>query len=266
MGCVGRLMPVLQILRLRRLVFAVALLSPAAAFFDAEPGALFTDDPVNCSKTCRPRPSPLSSTQKNVLVLGDSIASPEIGYFNELERFLGTAVAVKFVSTTLTGVCGTSRGVLACLDGWLAGRTGWDVISMNWGMHDICPTYYRPIPRIEYEANLLIMHAKLAAALNPGGKVLWVSSTPVPPTYSFRNNSDVVDINARAAAIFRYLGVAQDDLCAIPPPPFHCTLHDSVAHGTCTHTHPIAISSYIATFATRAARLAGTRRSSKSVE
>jgi len=205
-------MPVLQILRLRRLVFAVALLSPAAAFFNAEPGALFTDDPVNCSKTCRPRPSPLSSTQKNVLVLGDSIASPEIGYFNELERFLGTAVAVKFVSTTLTGVCGTSRGVLACLDGWLAGRTGWDVISMNWGMHDICPTYYRPIPRIEYEANLLIMHAKLAAALNPGGKVLWVSSTPVPPTYSFRNNSDVVDINARAAAIFRYLGVAQDDL------------------------------------------------------
>ena len=160
------------------------------------------------------QPLPLSTTKANVLVLGDSISSAEIGYFSEVVRELGPGVAAQQVSTLLSGECGTSIGVLSCLDGWLADRVGWDVISMNWGLHDICPKMYYPISRAEYEAHIETMIAKFTAALKPGGKLLWVSSTPVPPSYKKRNNSDVVDINKRASSIFERHGIAQEDLYA----------------------------------------------------
>jgi hypothetical protein len=169
-------------------------------------------DDVNCTSTCTAQPKPLSHSQKNVLILGDSISSAEIGYLEEVERVLGAAVSVQHVSTKQNRECGTSIGVLACLDGWLAGRDGWDVISMNWGLHDVCPKMYWPISRADYEAHLQTMHNKFAASLAPGGSMLWVSTTPVPPSYKQRNNSDVVDINARAQAYFSRIGVAQEDL------------------------------------------------------
>jgi hypothetical protein len=87
------------------------------------------------------------------------------------------------------------------------------VISINWGLHDICAHMYAPVSRAQYEAHLEFMAKRFAAALKPPhGKLLWVSTTPVPPSYKPRNNSDVVDINARARRIFDRLGVAQEDL------------------------------------------------------
>jgi hypothetical protein len=47
----------------------------------------------------------------------------------------------------------------------------------------------------------LIYH-DLKRALIPNGTLIWTSTTPVPPSYKGRNNSDVVSINAIAAELF----------------------------------------------------------------
>merc|ERR1740117_857894 len=46
------------------------------------------------------------------------------------------------------------------------------------------------------------LYQKMSAALAPGGVLIWRTTTPVPPSYKARNNSDVVAVNALAATLF----------------------------------------------------------------
>ena len=58
------------------------------------------------------------------------------------------------------------------------------VITMNFGIHDCCPGGDGRKPGItvslaEYIKNLAIIYETASAALAPGGKILWVTTTPV---------------------------------------------------------------------------------------
>lgn len=178
-----------------------ALDDPEMAYGKDVDRDVLTLAPADCSQVCADTPEPLSTSQQNVLILGDSVSSPHEGYFNEVAREL-PSVKLQHLMTHGGGQCGTSVGVLACLDTWLESRHGWDVISLNWGLHDVCPGMYAPVSLDDYEANLRVMRTTLSAALRLGGALLWVSTTPVPPSYAPRDNSDVVDINARAWRVF----------------------------------------------------------------
>jgi hypothetical protein len=106
--------------------------------------------------------------------------------------------------------CGTSIGLAACARPWLFGNSStpspsspkWDVIHFNWGLHDIAPKMYYPIPPELYVANMEAVYQDLKMALAPGGTLIWTTTTPVPPSYKNRNNSDVVAINALMAELF----------------------------------------------------------------
>ena len=73
------------------------------------------------------------------------------------------------------------------------------MIHFNWGLHDICASMYSPVTMAEYEANMEKIYEVLKGALAPNGTLVWSTTTPVPPSYSARNNTDVVAINAAMA-------------------------------------------------------------------
>ena len=53
----------------------------------------------------------------------------------------------------------------------------------------------------EYLSNVRAIIAKLKTGLTDGGKIVWVSTTPVPVSYVGRNDSDVVARNAKMNAL-----------------------------------------------------------------
>ena len=67
-----------------------------------------------------------------------------------------------------------------------------------------------------YLHNLEQLYLRLKSALAPNGKVIWRTTTPVPPSYTKRNNTDIVAVNALAAQLFgpgsKYPEVAVHDL------------------------------------------------------
>ena len=77
---------------------------------------------------------------------------------------------------------------------------------------------YANVTRASYEANMELLYQKMRAKLAPNGRLIWSTTTPVPPSYKARNNTDVVDINARMAKLFgpgsRHEDVAVNDLYA----------------------------------------------------
>ena len=161
---------------------------------------------------CGPGNLTWSDTRPNLLVVGDSISAVGTGYVEDLTSVLGGLAHVVHAGTVADngrrlgnepdlghkGPCGTSFGVLECVDTWLGPRK-WDAISFNWGLHDICPKLYAPVSRTEYAENVRAIVTKLSAGLTARGKIVWVSTTPVPASYPSRNDSDVVALNAIAA-------------------------------------------------------------------
>jgi hypothetical protein len=174
--------------------------------------------PTNCSKLCSGKPLPLSTSVPNVLLVSDSIGSGGTGYLTNTVAMLGPSnssvtgagtIGNAFVQhsgtnwTALHGYCGTSIGVVACAKPWLAGQqTKFDVIHWNWGLHDIAPSMYYPITTDEYVANMEALYGDLKSALTENGTLIFTTTTPVPPSYKNRNNSDVVKINALAMTLF----------------------------------------------------------------
>lgn len=177
----------------------------------ASAGATFNRDD-NCSQQCTGPPMPLNISVPNVLLLSDSIGDTGSGYFLNVKAMVGAGSAVDAGGATGNGyvqhtgaygkgICGTSFGALACADLWL-GAGGWSVIHFNWGLHDICAKMYAPVTSQEYVANMEAIYHKLQAALAPNGTLIWATTTPVPPSYKARNNSDVVRINDLMRSLF----------------------------------------------------------------
>lgn len=58
-----------------------------------------------------------------------------------------------------------------------------------------------PVTTEEYISNMGVLIKEMRSALAPNGTLIWSTTTPVPPSYTARNNSDVVVINAAMKAL-----------------------------------------------------------------
>ena len=187
--------------------------SYAAALAIARTGA----DEQDCSHTCK---APFRTDNGTVLLVGDSITA---GYFPDVAGIVdGRAPAAACYDaghtggqSSIAGVilgrfgsgdgwCGTSHGVLQCVDGYLNQlNANLSVIHFNWGLHDIDPHIYRThISHSQYYANMEKLYLTFKRAA-PAATVVFQTTTPVPPSYTRgRDNKDVIAINDVAKTLF----------------------------------------------------------------
>jgi len=159
----------------------------------------------------------LSSTKPNVWIFGDSISQKNIGYYDYVEDLVSDQVELHYgsggVDPASDGGCGSSFGTVACLSAWIGQNTTYDVISFNWGLHDIAPDLYTTVEENEYISNLMKMHSILKDHLATNGTIIWQSTTPVPPEAEHRTNDDVINFNNLASdTLTQYDDVVTNDL------------------------------------------------------
>lgn len=151
------------------------------------------------------------------LIIGDSIS---LGYTPYVQDMLRGRVEVVHnpgnAQHTGTG--------LEKLDDWL-GSEPWDLIHFNWGLWDLCyrhpeATTYGNRDKInghqtfsisEYRSNLEGLVQKLK---HTGARLIWASTTPVPPGEAGRVRGDAVRYNAAAEDIMDAYGIPINDLYA----------------------------------------------------
>ncbi len=158
-----------------------------------------------------------------VLIIGDSIS---IGYQEPLREALKGKANVHRPMTN----CGpTSRGVEQ-IDEWLgsdASEKGkWDVIHFNFGLHDVrhfddqgkatdADKGHRQVSDADYEKNLEQLVARLKKT---GAKLIFCTTTPVPPGSPGRIPGDEVKYNEIALRVMKKHGVAINDLYSFALP------------------------------------------------
>jgi len=156
-----------------------------------------------------------------VLLIGDSIS---IGYTLPTRALLKGKANVHRPGTN----CGpTTRGV-AGIDDWL-GDGKWDVIHFNWGLHDLKylgpkgenladpkdPKNGQQVPIDDYAKNLDTLVTRMKKT---GAKLIWCTTTPVPPGAKGRVVGDSAKYNAAALKVMQKHGVAVDDLYTFTRP------------------------------------------------
>ena len=166
------------------------------------------------------KPSPVFAPVKDnsnlprVLLIGDSIS---IGYTLPTRKLLMGKANLHRIPTN----GGPTTKGLAEIDKWL-GKSKWDVIHFNWGLHDL--KYMGPngqnlfpkekggkpqVPIDAYEKNLDKLVTRLKKT---GAKLIWRNTTPVPPGSKGRYVSDSVKYNAAATRVMKKHGVPTHDL------------------------------------------------------
>jgi len=90
----------------------------------------------------------------------------------------------------LAGQAGASSRGAACIDRWL-GSGPWDIVHVNFGLHDIDSSEF--VPPANYTSNLELIYSRIVPKLTAKGQLIWASSSPVPypSEYKLRNNSAV---------------------------------------------------------------------------
>ena len=139
-------------------------------------------------------------SKPNVLFVGDSISGQIEPQARRLlaAHDLGTTL---FASTGKDGYCGTSVGLLACVDPYLAAGN-FTVAHVNWGMRDIAWKMYAKVTRGAYAAHMETLYWKLRSSMPPNATIIWATTTPVPPSYDNRKNSDVLEVNDIIRSLF----------------------------------------------------------------
>jgi len=144
-----------------------------------------------------------------VLLIGDSIS---IGYTGPVRKVLAGKANVHRIPENAGD---TSRG-LEKLDIWL-GDGKWDVIHVNWGLHDLKRMKEGKLdssgeqvnPPEQYRENLEKLVKRLKKT---GAKLIWASTTPVPEGAGGRTKGDEVRYNEIAAGVMKENGIPVDDL------------------------------------------------------
>jgi len=164
-----------------------------------------------------------------VLLVGDSIS---MGYAEPTGKLLAGKADVSRIPVNGGP---TTRG-LENLDEWL-GKTKWDVIHFNWGLHDM--KHFRDgkldvsgkplVPIDQYDKNLRKLVNRLEAA---GAKLVWASTTPVPEGADGRKPSDPPAYNAVAEKIMKERGIAINDLYSFALPRLSEMQHPRNVHFT----------------------------------
>ena len=152
-----------------------------------------------------------------VLLIGDSIS---IGYTLPTRKLLMGKVNLHRIPTN----GGPTTKGLASIDTWL-GKSKWDLIHFNWGLHDLKymgPNGQNLFPKEKggkpqvaidaYEKNLdkLVTRLKKTDA-----KLIWRNTTPVPPGSKGRYVGDSVKYNAAATRVMKKHDVPTHDLFTI---------------------------------------------------
>jgi len=170
--------------------------------------------PVDPPTACGFYPEPLSTTQPNVLLIGDSISMPVPftpgGYGAPVHDMLtNEGIAAQHNGGWGSGgqASNTVKG-LECTDSktqgnWLNVTRKYDVIHFNFGLHDLVDAgpgegkEHVEIP--QYGQNLVTIYNRLAAKAK---HVIWTSTTPCPnvTTSMGRTDAKVVAYNAQALA------------------------------------------------------------------
>jgi acyl-CoA thioesterase-1 len=172
------------------------------------------------AKAPNPVTAPITDTPglPRVLLIGDSIS---MGYTLPVRAQLAGKANVHRPGENSGD---TARGV-ASLDKWL-GDGKWDVIHFNFGLHDLkylddagqlaAPDKGRQVHTLaQYEANLRTIVARLKKT---GAKLVYATTTPVPPGSQGRVADDAVKYNAVAVRVMKESGVAINDLHAYVVP------------------------------------------------
>lgn len=147
-----------------------------------------------------------------VLILGDSIS---IGYMVAARDELKGEANVHRPATN----CGPTIRGLQAIDAWL-GDGKWDVIHFNFGLHDLkfiddagkntSPDKgHHQVSPEDYEKNLQTLVERLKKT---GAKLIFATTTPVPPGAAARVKGDADKYNAIARRVMEKNGVAIDDL------------------------------------------------------
>ena len=133
----------------------------------ADANVLFGDNAVDANYS-----------KPNVLFVGDSISGQIEPQARRLlaAHDLGTTL---FASTGKDGYCGTSVGLLACVDPYLAAGN-FTVAHVNWGMRDIAWKMYAKVTRGAYAAHMETLYWKLRSSMPPNATIIWATTTPVP--------------------------------------------------------------------------------------
>ena len=149
-----------------------------------------------------------------VLLIGDSIS---MGYTLAVrEKMKGRANVHRPPEN-----CGDTARGLARIDAWLGGDH-WDVIHFNFGLHDlkyldekggyVPPEKGRQVaPPEVYQTRLRDLTLRLKKT---GAKLVFATTTPVPPGTLGRKAGDEVIYNQAALAVMKEQEVPVDDLCA----------------------------------------------------
>jgi len=154
----------------------------------------------------------------NVLIIGDSIS---IGYFPPAKELLKYDAVV----VHNPGNARHTRFGLEKLDAWL-GRTKWDVIHFNHGLHDlkyvdengknVAVENGRPqIPIEKYEKNLEEMVKRLKRS---GAELIFATTTPVPDGTGIRVKGDAKKYNVAAERVMKRHGITVNDLYSFAMP------------------------------------------------
>jgi acyl-CoA thioesterase-1 len=146
------------------------------------------------------------------LVIGDSIS---IGYTLPLREALQGKANVHRPAVN----CGPSSRGVESIDQWL-GDGKWDVIHFNFGLHDVryfddqakatdAGKGHRQVSDSDYEKNLELLVARMKKT---GAKLIFATTTPVPPGSAGRIQGEEKKYNEIALRVMQKNGVTIDDL------------------------------------------------------
>lgn len=140
-----------------------------------------------------------------VLLIGDSIS---MGYTLPTRALLKGKANVHRIATN----GGPTTNGVKNVDQWL-GDGKWDVIHVNFGLHDlkVGPDEKHQVELADYAKNLTTIVERLQKT---GAKVIWASTTPVPPGHlnPKRVPEDVLKYNEAAKKVADEHKLALDDL------------------------------------------------------
>jgi hypothetical protein len=131
------------------------------------------------AQACVPLTSPPKTTNKQLLVVGDSIS---LGYLPYLTSSLTGAWEV----THAPSFSGSDNNDNInwhshCLESWLGAQPGrWDAVSFNAGLHDLAFEDNEHLNIANYGVLLYGVATRLATALAPTARIVWMRTTPVP--------------------------------------------------------------------------------------
>jgi len=151
-----------------------------------------------------------------ILLIGDSIS---MAYTPIVQKLLKGKAIVRRPNAN----CQSTLHGLSDIEVWL-GKTEWDVIHFNWGLHDMIhsrdenrdPVHVASFPPqvslTEYAKNLKKLVQRLKRT---GARLIWASTTPVPHGCMFRICGEDMKYNEVAMKVMHDENIPVDDLHAI---------------------------------------------------